>query len=360
MKHNSRRTLRPAAAVAVTLFTTLGLAACVDTDRSQSGGEAVDECPWGADESIEAEVTIGWQRIPNGDLIVKDQQLLETCMPNATISWEPYDSGADVVKQYAGGSLDIALIGNSPTTTAISPPTNADVDVVWIHDVIGQAESLIAKDDKVKSLADLKGETVGVPYGSTAHYSLVQALAEEGLAGQVKMINLQPDAMPAAWNSGDVAAVWVWDPTQSSLLEDGGHRILSSADTAEKGHPTFDLGTADAGFVKDNPEFMAQWAAAQDYASQMILDDPEKAAEIVGAVLALPKETVLTQFEGYTYLPATEQASADYLGGKMGKDLASTAKFLVEQDGIDKALSDAEYAEHVDAGPAESVEETTK
>ncbi len=351
----SRVELR-AAALAAFLVAPLALTACVSTDRSQSGGEAVSDCPWEGDDSVEGTVEIGWQRIPNGDLIVQDRKLLETCMPNVTVNWTAYDSGADVVKAYTKG-LDLALIGNSPSTTAMSPPNGLDVDVVWVHDVIGQAESLIAKDAKVKSIEDLRGETIGVPYGSTAHYSLVQALSAADLDAttDVKLINLQPDAMPAAWKSGDVAAVWVWDPTQSQLLETGGHRILSSADTAEEGYPTFDLGTASAAFVEENPGFMAQWAAAQDYAVRLILDKPDEAAEIVGAVLALPKDDVLKQFEGYTYLDAATQVGADYLGGKLGEDLTSTAGFLVDQAGIESALTPEEYAEHVDAAPAESV-----
>ncbi len=345
---------------ALALALLVGLTGCVDTNRSQSGAKALEECPWTGDDSVTGEVSIGWQRIPNGDLIVQDLQLLETCMPGVEITWTAYDSGADVVKAYAGGDVDLALIGNAPTATAISPPNDLDVDVVWIHDVIGRAESLIAKDPKVKELADLTGETVGVPFGSTAHYSLVQALKDEGIDGDVKLINLQPDAMPAAWRSGDVAAVWVWDPTQSQLLADGGHRVLSSADTAELGYPTFDLGTAARGFVADNPAFMTQWAAAQDYAARLIIDDPDQAAESIGAVLALPENDVLAQLEGYTYLDAAGQGEPDYLGGGLGADLGTTATFLFDQQAIEEALPESEYAAHVDPEPATSVTEVTR
>ncbi|MGJ9413642.1 ABC transporter substrate-binding protein [Aeromicrobium sp. CF4.19] len=342
-------------ALAACLLVPMALAGCVSSDRSQSGGEQVEDCPWEADDSIDSSVTIGWQRIPNGDLIVQDQGLLEACMPNATISWTAYDSGADVVKAYSAGSIDLALIGNSPTTTAISPNNELDVDVVWIHDVIGEAESLIVKDEADTSLEDLRGKTIGTPEGSTAHYSLIQALIEADMdpSNDVNVINLQPDAMPAAWSSGDVDAAWVWDPTQAKLLSSGGARIMSSADTAEAGFPTYDLGTASSAFVEENPDFMAQWGKAQDHAVSMIKDDPEAAAEIIGAVLTLPAEDVAQQLEGYTYLNAEEQTGPDYLGGGMADDLTSTASFLVDQGSISSALSDEEYADRVDAGPAE-------
>ena len=63
-------------------------------------------------------------------------------------------------------------------------------------------------------------------------------------------------------------------------------------------------------------------------------------------------EAAKTQFEGYTYLTAGEQAGDDYLGGKMAEDMLTTAKFLLDQGGITKVGTAQDYAGHVDAGPA--------
>ncbi len=351
-----RRRSRVSILLALTASAGLALSGCVDGDRSQTGDANVTECPWEADTSVEAAVTIGWQRIPNGDLVVKDQGLLEACMPNATITWTDFDSGANVVQAYASGDIDLALIGNSPSVLAMSPENNLDVDVVWVHDVIGDAESLIAKDPAVESLEDLQGELIGVPFGSTAHYSLLQAILVAGLdpSTDFTITNLEPSAMPAAWSSDGIAAAWVWQPTQNELLSDGGHLVLSSADTAADGYPTYDLGTADAAFVADNPEFMAQWATAQDYAVQLIRDDPAAAAESIAATLGISVDDATEQMAGYTYLSAQEQAGEDYLGGGMASDLVNTAAFLLEQGSIPETLPDSEYADHVDPTPAQA------
>lgn len=347
---------RVAAATALAASAALLLAGCVDSDRSQSGDAAVTECPWEADTSIESTVSIGWQRIPNGDLIVKDHGLLESCMPNANITWTDFDSGGKVVQAYASGDIDVALIGNSPSVLAMSPDNSLAVDVVWIHDVIGDAESLIAKDPEVTSLEDLQGELIGVPFGSTAHYSLLQAILVAGLDPNTDftVTNLEPSAMPAAWSSDGIAAAWVWQPTQNELLATGGHLVLSAADTAAAGYPTYDLGTAERTFIAENPEFMAQWAKAQDYAVRLIQDDPDAAAESIAATLGVTLDEAKEQITGYTYLNAEEQIGEDYLGGGMATDLVNTASFLLEQGSIPATLTDAEYAEHVDATPAEA------
>lgn len=352
----STTTRRASAALVLASTAVLALAGCVDDDRSQTGEAGVSDCPWEADDSIDAEVSIGWQRIPNGDLVVKDQGLLEACMPNAQITWTDFDSGANVVQAYASGDIDLALIGNSPSVLAMSPDNNLDVDVVWIHDVIGDAESLIAKDPAVESLEDLQGELIGVPFGSTAHYSLLQAILVAGLDpnNDFTITNLEPSAMPAAWTSDGIAAAWIWQPTQNELLESGGHMVLSSADTAADGYPTYDLGTASGAFTSDNPEFMAQWATAQNYAVEMMADDPDAAAESIAATLSITVDEAKEQMAGYTYLTAAEQASEDHLGGGMATDLANTAAFLLEQGSIPSTLSDSEYAEHVDATAAQA------
>ena len=347
---NHRRTAGAALLAAVALTA----AGCVDSGRSQTGDAAVDECPWEPDTSIEAEVSIGWQRIPNGDLVVKDLGLLEACMPNAQITWTEFDSGGKVVQAYASGDIDLALIGNSPSVLAMSPDNNLDVDVVWIHDVIGEAESLIAKDADVSSLEDLQGELIGVPFGSTAHYSLLQAILVAGLdpSTDFTITNLEPSAMPAGWSSDGIAAAWVWQPTQNELLESGGHLVLSAADTAADGYPTYDLGTADRTFAAENPELMAQWARAQDHAVGLIRDEPDVAAESIAATLGITIEEASEQMAGYTYLTAGEQAGEDYLGGGMATDLVNTATFLLEQGSIAQTLPDEEYASHVDPSAA--------
>ena len=81
--------------------------------------------------------------------------------------------------------------------------------------------------------------------------------------------------MPAAWQGGQIDAAWVWDPTLSQLLEDGGERSSPAPTPPRPGKPTYDLGPASNAFIEENPEFMTQWAKAQDHAVKMINDDPD-------------------------------------------------------------------------------------
>lgn len=267
-------------------------------------------------------------------------------------------SGGDVIKYYGAGEVDLGLMGSAPAARSASAPANKDVDlqVVWIHDVIGDAESLIVKDGAATDVKGLVGKTVAVPFSSTAHYSLLQAVEDAGVdASDIKIINLEPDNMPAAWSTGDIDAAWVWDPVQSALLADGGERILSSSDTAEAGRPTFDVGTASTEFAAANGDFLEVWAKVQDHAVKLIKNDPKKAAESVAVVLGISPEDAEKQFGGLEFLTASEQAGDDFLGSKFASDLLTTATFLKAQGEIDGVGSLEDYATHVDAAPAASV-----
>src|SRR3954452_5024331 len=275
-------------------------------------------------------------------------------MPKAKVKWSNFASGGDVVQAYGAKSVDLGLMGSSPATTALSAPLNLPISVVWIHDVIGTAESLVVQDKGVSDLKGLEGKTIAVPFGSTSHFSLLQALQDAGMdqSKDVKLVNLEPEKMPSAWQGKQIDAAWVWDPVLTELKKSG-HVVLSSEDTAKAGRPTYDLGTASNAFMQKNPEFMTQWAKAEDYADKMIKDDPDKAAESIAAELGVSTAAAKELFAGYEYLPAAQQAEPTHLGGQMGKDLYTTAKFLLGQGAIKQVASPQVYADGVDPTPAQ-------
>lgn len=336
---------------------TLLLSGCV-TPQSENDGVSDDlaACPVDVDESVDAEVDIAYQPIPNGDLVVKDLGWLETCMPNATINWGKYSSGADAVQAFAAGSADIGLVGSGPAVKLIAEPLNTGARVVYIFDVIGAAESLVTKEE-LSSVDDLEGKTVAVPFGSTAHYSLTAALDEAGLSTKdVKVINLEPEAMLAAWDRGEIDAAWVWNPTLAQL-EDDGHLLLTAAETAEAGRATYDLAAGTSDFVDANPEFMKVWTGVQDAASRMIQDDVGTAAESIAVELGVSVDEAKTQVEGYAYPTASEQLGDDYFGGGLGETLLSTANFLVDQGEVDGIGDEQRYKDAPYTDALESVGE---
>lgn len=323
---NRLTALKAAALVGVGLTLSGCIVESGRAEQSRSIGGATP-CPVAVDPSITGTVRIGWQEIPNGDLIVKDTGLLNTCLPNVKTVWSKFASGGDVIQAFGANSLDIGLLGSAPAAKALSAPLNIDMKVIWIQDRIGAAESLVAKDPSIKTVADLRGKKIAVPFASTAHYSLLTALAKAGVT-DAQVINLAPDAIRGAWGGGQIDATYIWEPTLSQLK---GNPLTDSAQVADQGAPTFDLEGARGDFVKDNAAFLKVWTAAQGWAANLLNTDPQKASEHIAGQLGVPLEQVQTQLKGYAYFDKATQAGPDHLGGQLGADIRKTAEFLLQQ-----------------------------
>lgn len=358
---NHHRLRRPALAVAV-LAAAISLVA-VGCGSSDSGSSAKDgatttaagSTDGGSTEQVDApeKLRIAYQAIPNGDLIVKQQKLLEKALPDTEIEWQSFDSGGSVNEAIVAGDIDLGLAGSSPVSRGIS--NGIDYRVVWIHDVIGDAEALVVKDD-IGSIEDLEGKTIATPFASTSHFSLLAALNDAGVdPSKVNIIDSEPDDIYAAWSQGDIDGAYVWNPNLAKIIDDGGKVLITSADLAEKGQTTYDLGVASNAFAEQYPDVLDVWAKAQDQAVSLIQEDPDSAADIIAAELDITPEEAKDQIRDLIFVRAAEQAGPDYLGGKLAENLYAAAQFNKEQGEIEEVLDEAAYQDAVDAAPAESV-----
>ena len=117
------------------------------------------------------------------------------------VKWVKFGGGGDVIRAMASGNVDVGEAGSSPIAAAASQ--GLPITLFWILDDIANAEQLVARNGSgIKSIADLKGKTVAVPFVSTAHYQLMYALQEAGLSGKdVKLLNMRPPEIAAAWSA---------------------------------------------------------------------------------------------------------------------------------------------------------------
>lgn len=301
-----------------------------------------------------AKIRIGYQQIPNGDLVVKQLGWLEEAFgKDVTIEWNLFDSGGSVNEAIVAGSLDIGLVGSSPASRGISQ--SIAYQVPWIFDVIGKAESLVAKDG-IASIADLKGKTVATPFASTAHFSLLAALADAGVAeADVKVIDAAPDDIFAAWERGDIDAAYVWNPNLAKLIESGGKVLITSADLAAKGKTTYDLAVVTTDFATKYPAAVQTWIAQQDRAVTLIKDKPEEAAAAIASELNITADEAGAQLGDLVFVNAKDQAGAEYLGGGLATNLFEAAKFNKDQGKIDSVKEAGEYQKAVNSTFAAAV-----
>ena len=290
-------------------------------------------------------ITIAYQAIPNGDLVVKHEGWLEQALPDTEIEWKLFDSGGSVNEAIVAGSVDIGLAGSSPVSRGLSTPI--PYQVPWIHDVIGKAEALVVKSG-ITDIADLEGKKIATPFASTSHYSLLAALEDAGVdASKVDIIDAEPDDIYAAWTRGDIDGAYVWNPNLAKLVDDGGTVLIDSEQLSKKGKTTYDLSVVTDEFAEQYPDAVVEWVKAQDRAVKLFREDPDAYAKDLSAELNISADEALAQAKDLIFLTAEEQIGKDYLGGGLADNLIAAAKFNKDQGKIDAVQPDDAYRKAV-------------
>lgn len=156
----------------------------------------------------------------------------------ATVDWRKFDSGASVVRALASGDVQIGNIGSSPLAVAASQ--NVPIEVFLLASQLGNSEALVVKKS-IRTPQDLIGKRIAVPFISTTHYSLLAALKHWGIRpDQLSIVNLQPPAIIAAWQRGDIDGAYVWAPAVNALEKEG-TVLTDSSEVGKWGSPTLDV-----------------------------------------------------------------------------------------------------------------------
>jgi taurine transport system substrate-binding protein len=299
--------------------------------------------------AADKEVTFAHQDMVTPLRVLMDEGTIEK-ETGYKINWRKFGGGGDVVRAMASGDVQIGEAGSSPIATAASQ--GMDVQLFWILDDIANAEQLVVRNGtNINSVADLKGKTVATPFVSTAHYQLIFALTDAGVNPKdVKILNMRPPEIAAAWERGDIDATFIWDPVLGKAKQNG-KVIVSAGELSQKGRATFDGIMVDRKWAEANKPFLIKLvkliaekdAEYRAKAAAWNAESPQAKAiaKLTGAVPA----DVPGSLAAYRFLSLDEQASPAWLGGGAAKAVADTAQFLKEQGRIQTLAPD--YAKFV-------------
>jgi len=288
------------------------------------------------------DLRIGWQQIVEPSRVPQAAGTYEQAT-GATITWNQFGGGADVVAAIASGSIDIGYVGSSPLTAAASQ--ELPIETIFVVGNIAEAEALAVKG--VDSPEGLKGKKIATPFVSTAHYSLLTALKHWNVdPASLEILNLRPQEIAAAWERGDIDGAYVWDPVLTQIKTNGGAVLADSADVAEWGGPTFDAWIVRKEFAEQNPDVVKAFVKVTGDAYAAYLANPDSWDSDSPEAVAIAKLTganvadVPALLKGYVFPSLAEQAGPNFLGGATVKAIADTAAFLAEQGKIPAPLAD--------------------
>ncbi|WP_428956396.1 ABC transporter substrate-binding protein [Streptomyces sp. cg35] len=211
---------------------------------------------------------------------------------NYKIHWSTFTSGPPLLEAVNAKAVDIGGVGNTPPVFAAG--AGSKIKVVAASHGTAKGDTILVPDDSpLKKPADLKGKSVAVAQGSSAHYQLVASLRKAGLGlKDIKVKYLQPADALAAFTSGKVDAWAVWDPYTSQVLRGGKGRVLTDGDGLTNGlafqvaSPTALGDKKKTAAIKD---YLDRLRRAQDW----VYKHPEEWAKVWAKDTGLPYEVAL-------------------------------------------------------------------
>ena len=291
------------------------------------------------------EVTVAYQTSAEPAKVAQADKTFEKTS-GAKVDWRKFDSGASIVRALASGDVQIGNLGSSPLAVAASQ--QVPIEVFLLASQLGNSEALVVKKNITKP-EDLIGKRIAVPFISTTHYSLLAALKHWNIKpGQVEIINLQPPAIIAAWQRGDIDGAYVWSPAVNELQKDGSV-LTDSAQVGQWGSPTLDVWVVRKDFAEKHPEAVKAFAKSAIDAQQPYIANPDEwlkkpeNLEKLARLSGVPETDVPGLVKGNTYLTPAQQQQQ--LAGPVNKAIIDTAGFLKEQGKVPAVAAD--YSQYV-------------
>lgn len=137
-------------------------------------------------------------------LVMQRLGLLEHFLPtegrySATqyqISWSDFATGAPIVDGLHSGQLDIGVLGDYPLLlSAVQPDSEAQktrlISFVSLNPNASCNALIVPNQSNLRSIEDLHGRVIAVPFNSSAHSMVMRSLQAVNLLGDVQLASLE-------------------------------------------------------------------------------------------------------------------------------------------------------------------------
>lgn len=266
-------------------------------------------------------------------------------------------AGRDMITAMKSGDANFAgPLGICPTIVGLT--TGTDYKVIYVASLIRGTEGLVVRESTgFETVADLKGQTIGVTLASSGHYGMLCALEDAGLTtDDVEILDMAPDAINAAWERGDIDVAYTWNPTLTNLANKDGKIILTAADLAKAGHQTINFHIVNTEYAEAHPDAVAAYIRALKRGNEYYEADKEGAQNVVSEYLEMDLDVVEQQMSD-VYPGLDRQLDDDVFGDdNAAKAMLQVAEFLMNAGQIDDAKDLDFYKNAIDLSFIEQVQ----
>jgi NitT/TauT family transport system substrate-binding protein len=238
-----------------------------------------------------------------GGVVLKELKLLEKHLPKTgkykdikfTLDWQNFTSGPPVTNGMMAKKLHIGMMGDYPllvngATGQAQAGNETALVAIIAYNAYGSGNGLVVhKDSPYYELADLKGKSVSVPFGSAAHGMLLQAMQTRGWGESFWTLSSQsPEVGTTNLQEKKIDGHANFVPFADLLPYRGFARKIF--DGAETKVPTFHGVVVRKDFAKEYPEVVVAYIKALMEANAWVRSNPTAAAAKIEEWTRIEKE----------------------------------------------------------------------
>lgn len=272
---------------------------------------------------------------------------------NVKIDFISVSAGPQILTAMAANNMDACNMGSSPMIVGFAQ--GLPVSMVYMHKVVKDSECLVVRNDAgIKELKDLKGKKIGCPFNTSAHFGILSAMKLVGLgAADVTLVNLRPDAIPAAWQRKEIDGAYIWHPVLLNLEKENGTTIFKTGDLMARGALVFDGLVARDAFKKQHPDLLLAYLKEIDRINTIYRSKPDEVVDVMAPFLQVSKEVVNLVVRTTHTITPREMLTDAWMGAPGARDsgilraIRDQAEFLRATDQLKSVPSD--FSKFVDS-----------
>ncbi len=270
------------------------------------------------------------------------------------INWVSFDTGTAMSAAMASGDVQLAVSQGVPPFV-VAASAGQDLKVLDVAVSYSENDNCVVADaleiDK-ETAADLAGKKVGVPIGTAAHYGFLSQMSHFGVdVASMEIVDMAPADGAAAFAQGSLDMVCGWGGALRRMKEHG-NVLLTGAEKEELGILVFDVTSAPADFVAENPDLVAAFLDVTADANAMWNAGGDQAAAMLPVIAqdaGMDEEATSATMATFVFPSVEEQLSDKWLGGGAQDFMKGVAGVFVDAGSIASALDT--YEDAVDSSP---------
>ena len=270
------------------------------------------------------------------------------------VNWVAFDTGVAMSAAMASGDIHLAVSQGVPPFV-VATSAGQDLQIVDVAVSYSDNDNCVVRADleidKENAGAELPGSKVAVPLGTAAHYGFLRQMEHFGVPlDSLEVVDMAPPDGAAALLQGAVDMMCGYGAAIVRAQENG-NLLLTGAEKEALGILVFDVTSAPAAFVAENPDTVAAFLAVTARMNAGWNDGSmvEEMIPVIAQDAGMDEQATRDFMATFKFPSVEEQLSAAWLGGAAQEFMRGVAGVFVEAESIPSALES--YEATVNTGP---------